>query len=134
MEKFPVSEHYVPLFAATIGTGNIVGVAYGYRCRRTGCTLFWMIVAATVGTATKVTPNVFLAIKYRTVADDGHIVGGPFYYIEKGMGENWIMACENLCCFRCYGRSFSVLVPSHRSMVITSAVNNFFDENNAGQY
>lgn len=73
--------------SATIGTGNIVGVATAIVAGGPGA-LFWMIVAATVGTATKYS-ECLLAIKYRTVADDGHIVGGPFYYIEKGMGENW---------------------------------------------
>ena len=68
-------------------TGNIVGVATAIVAGGPGA-LFWMIVAATVGTATKYS-ECLLAIKYRTVADDGHIVGGPFYYIEKGMGENW---------------------------------------------
>ena len=73
--------------SATIGTGNIVGVATAIVAGGPGA-LFWMIVAAIVGTATKYS-ECLLAIKYRTVADDGHIVGGPFYYIEKGMGENW---------------------------------------------
>ena len=50
--------------------------------------LFWMWIAALVGTATKYS-ECLLAIKYRVVAEDGHIIGGPFYYIEKGMGPKW---------------------------------------------
>lgn len=47
-----------------------------------------MWIAALLGTATKYS-ECLLAIKYRVVAKDGHIVGGPFYYIENGMGEKW---------------------------------------------
>ena len=46
-----------------------------------------MWVAAFVGMATKYA-ECLLAVKYRTVAEDGHIVGGPFYYIEKGMDQS----------------------------------------------
>ena len=73
--------------SATIGTGNIVGVATAIAAGGPGA-LFWMWLAALVGTATKFS-ECMLAVKYRQVAEDGHIVGGPFYYIEKGMGENW---------------------------------------------
>ena len=73
--------------SATIGTGNIVGVATALVAGGPGA-LFWMWVAAFVGMATKYA-ECLLAVKYRTVAEDGHIVGGPFYYIEKGMGPKW---------------------------------------------
>ena len=73
--------------SATIGTGNIVGVATALVAGGPGA-LFWMWVAAFVGMATKYA-ECLLAVKYRTVAEDGHIVGGPFYYIEKGMGTKW---------------------------------------------
>ena len=70
--------------SATIGTGNIVGVATAIVAGGPGA-LFWMWVAALVGMATKYA-ECLLAVKYRKVSDDGHIVGGPFYYIENGMG------------------------------------------------
>ncbi len=73
--------------SATIGTGNIVGVATAICVGGAGA-LFWMWVAALLGTATKYA-ECLLATKYRTVAEDGHVLGGPFYYIEKGMGEKW---------------------------------------------
>lgn len=73
--------------SATIGTGNIVGVATAIVAGGPGA-LFWMWVAALVGMATKYV-ECLLAVKYRKVSDDGHIVGGPFYYIEKGMGPKW---------------------------------------------
>lgn len=73
--------------SATIGTGNIVGVATAIVAGGPGA-LFWMWIAALVGTVTKYS-ECLLAVKYRVVAEDGHIIGGPFYYIERGMGKNW---------------------------------------------
>ena len=110
--------------SATIGTGNIVGVATAIVAGGPGA-LFWMIVAATVGTATKYS-ECLLAIKYRTVADDGHIVGGPFYYIEKGMGENWKWLAK---IFAVFGVMVGLLGIGTFSQIngITSAVKGFFD-------
>ena len=71
--------------SATIGTGNIIGVATAIAGGGPGA-LFWMWVAALVGTATKYT-ECMLAVKYREHTPDGHILGGPFYTIEKGMKE-----------------------------------------------
>lgn len=73
--------------AATIGTGNIVGVATAVTAGGPGA-LFWMILAAFFGMATKYSEGL-LALKYRTIDEDGHALGGPFYYIEKGMGSSW---------------------------------------------
>ena len=80
--------------SATIGTGNIVGVATAVGAGGPGA-LFWMIVAAFFGMATKFAEGL-LAVKYRVVAKDGHSLGGPFYYIEQGMGK-MEMACQNIC-------------------------------------
>ena len=73
--------------SATIGTGNIVGVATAIGTGGPGA-LFWMEVAAFFGMATKYAEGL-LAVKYREVTPDGHILGGPFYYIEKGLGRWW---------------------------------------------
>lgn len=73
--------------SATIGTGNIVGVATAIAAGGPGA-LFWMEIAALFGMATKYAEG-FLAIKYRTVDKEGHYLGGPFYYIENGMGSRW---------------------------------------------
>ena len=73
--------------SATIGTGNIVGVGTAIAAGGPGA-LFWMWIAAILGTATKYA-ECMLAIKYREVKPDGHILGGPFYTIEKGMGKSW---------------------------------------------
>lgn len=73
--------------AATIGTGNIVGVATAIKTGGPGA-LFWMWVAAFFGMATKYAEGL-LAIKYRTQDDNGNISGGPMYYIVNGMGKKW---------------------------------------------
>ena len=73
--------------SATIGTGNIVGVATALVAGGPGA-LFWMEIAALLGMATKYAEG-FLAIKYRTVDKNGQYLGGTFYYIEKGMGARW---------------------------------------------
>lgn len=73
--------------AATVGTGNIVGVATAIQSGGPGA-LFWMWVAAFFGMATKYAEGL-LAIKYRTKDANGEISGGPMYYILHGMGEKW---------------------------------------------
>lgn len=75
--------------SATIGTGNIVGVATAVIAGGPGA-LFWMWLAALFGMATKYSEGL-LAIKYRTHdPETNHVLGGPFYYIERGMGPKWI--------------------------------------------
>ena len=73
--------------AATIGTGNIVGVATAVKAGGPGA-LFWMWVAAFFGMATKYAEGL-LAVKYRGVDEHGEIAGGPMFYIENGMGRQW---------------------------------------------
>lgn len=73
--------------AATVGTGNIVGVATAVKMGGPGA-LFWMWVAAFFGMATKYAEGL-LAIKYRSVDKNRNISGGPMYYIRKGMGEKY---------------------------------------------
>ena len=75
--------------SSTIGTGNIVGVATAVGILAGGPgALFWMWVAAFFGMATKYAEGL-LAVKYRTIDEDGHVLGGPFYYIENGLGKKW---------------------------------------------
>lgn len=114
--------------SATIGTGNIVGVATAIVAGGPGA-LFWMWMAALVGTATKYA-ECLLAVKFRGIAKDGHVVGGPFAYIEYGMGRKWkwlavIFAVFGICVGLMGIGTFSQING------ITSAVNNFFDPNNA---
>lgn len=73
--------------SATIGTGNIAGVATAIFLGGPGA-LFWMWCTALVGMATKYAEAV-LAVQYRQKDQDGNYVGGPMYYIRHGLGENW---------------------------------------------
>ena len=73
--------------SATIGTGNIAGVATAIFIGGPGA-LFWMWCTALVGMATKFAEAV-LAVKYREVDDNGNHIGGPMYYIKNGLGSKW---------------------------------------------
>ena len=114
--------------SATIGTGNIVGVATAIVSGGPGA-LFWMWLAALVGTATKYA-ECLLAVKFRQVDEDGHVVGGPFNYIEHGMGPKWKWLAK---IFAFFGIGVGLLGIGTFTQVngISSAVNNFFDPNNA---
>lgn len=74
--------------SATIGTGNIVGVAAAIKTGGPGA-LFWMLFAAFFGMATKYAEGL-LAIKYRETDDNGEMSGGPMYYIKNGLGLGWL--------------------------------------------
>ncbi|HRW12210.1 MAG TPA: sodium:alanine symporter family protein [Syntrophomonas sp.] len=74
--------------AATIGTGNIVGVATAVVLGGPGA-VFWMWITALFGMATKYGEAV-LAIKFRVTDEKGEMAGGPMYYIEKGLGWKWL--------------------------------------------
>ena len=114
--------------SATIGTGNIVGVATALVAGGPGA-LFWMWIAAFFGMATKYAEGV-LAIKYRVIEEDGHVLGGPFYYIERGMGVKWRWLGK---IFAFFGAGVGLLGIGTFTQVngIASAVNGFFDPNNA---
>lgn len=73
--------------SATIGTGNISGVATAIALGGPGA-LFWMWCSALLGMATKYAEGV-LAVRYREVDGLGHHVGGPMYYIRNGLGPKW---------------------------------------------
>lgn len=74
--------------SATIGTGNIVGVATAISAGGPGA-LFWMWMAAFFGMATKYAEGL-LAVKYREVDANGQMSGGPMYYIQNGLGLKWL--------------------------------------------
>ena len=73
--------------SATVGTGNIVGVATAIKLGGPGA-LFWMWLAAFFGMATKYAEGL-LAIKYRTTDTNGEVAGGPMYYIVNGLGKKF---------------------------------------------
>ena len=114
--------------SATIGTGNIVGVATAIAAGGPGA-LFWMEVAAFFGMATKYSEGL-LAVKYRVIDEDNHALGGPFYYIEKGMGIKWKWLAKM---FAFFGVCVGLMGIGTFSQVngITSAVVNFFDPQQA---
>lgn len=74
--------------AATVGTGNIAGVATAIALGGPGA-VFWMWMAAVVGMTTKFA-EVVLAVNFREKTPDGRFVGGPMYYIEKGLKMKWL--------------------------------------------
>lgn len=117
--------------SATIGTGNIVGVATAICAGGPGA-LFWMIIAAVFGMATKYA-ECLLAVKYRRQNKDGSFVGGPFLYIEDGMGKKWrwlavfFAVCGALCCLLGVGsfsqinsmsQALNVMIPSEVAFTI----------------
>lgn len=112
--------------SATIGTGNIVGVATAIATGGPGA-LFWMIVAAFFGMATKYSEGL-LAVKYRVIDENNHALGGPFYYIEKGMGPKWKWLAK---LFAFFGVCAGLLGIGTFTQVngISSAIQNFFDPN-----
>lgn len=114
--------------SATIGTGNIVGVATAICIGGPGA-LFWMEVAALFGMATKYAEGL-LAIKYRVTDANGNKLGGPFYYIENGMGKRWKWMAKLFAalgvCVGLFGIGTFTQING-----ITSAANNFFDPNKA---
>lgn len=112
--------------SATIGTGNIVGVATAICLGGPGA-LFWMLVAAFFGMATKYSEG-FLAVRFREKTEQGHYLGGPFYYIEKGMGPKWKWLAKLFAAFGVFAGLFGIGTFTQING-ITTAINNFFDEN-----
>jgi AGCS family alanine or glycine:cation symporter len=89
--------------SATIGIGNIAGVAIAIRLGGPGA-LFWMWVTALLGMALKYA-ECTLSHRYRVINEDGSVSGGPMYYIEKGLGPKWkslavfFASCAVICSF-----------------------------------
>jgi len=110
--------------SATIGTGSIVGVATAIGMGGPGA-LFWMMVAAFFGMGTKYAEGL-LAVKYRTVDKDGKVLGGPFYYIEKGLGAKWKPLAVMFAVFGILAALLGIgtITQIHG---ITSAVQRFFE-------
>ena len=110
--------------SATIGTGNIVGVATAIGTGGPGA-LFWMQIAAVVGMATKYAEGL-LAVKYREILPDGRVLGGPFMYIEKGLGPKFRPLAV---AFAFFGAIAGIVGIGTLAQIhgITSAVQRFFD-------
>lgn len=114
--------------SATIGTGNIVGVAGAIAVGGPGA-LLWMEIAAFFGMATKYAEGL-LAIKYRITDKNGQKLGGPFYYIENGMGPRWKWLGK---LFAVFGALAGLLGIGTMTQVngISTAAENFFDPDKA---
>ena len=112
--------------SATVGTGNIVGVATAIAAGGPGA-LFWMEVAAFFGMATKYAEGL-LAVKYRMKDSSGSMLGGPFYYIEHGLGAKWKQLGK---LFALFGMLAGIMGIGTITQIngITSAANFFFDPN-----
>lgn len=110
--------------SATIGTGNITGVAAAIAIGGPGA-LFWMVITAIFGMATKYAEG-FLAVKYRLI-DGDRIVGGPYGYIEYGMGKKFKPLAK---AFAIFGMLASILGVGTLTQIngITDATKNVFDK------
>ena len=110
--------------SATVGTGNIVGVATAICIGGPGA-LLWMLIAAFFGMATKYAEGL-LAILYREDKGDGHYLGGPFMYIEKGLGKKWKWLGKM---FAVFGVCAGLLGTGTMTQIngITAAIEGFFD-------
>ena len=113
--------------SATIGTGNIVGVATAIGAGGPGA-LFWMILTAFFGMATKYAEGL-LAVKYRVIDEENHALGGPFYYIERGMGAKWKWLAKIFAFFGICVGLFGIGTFSQVNG-ISSAIMGFFDPDN----
>ena len=109
--------------SAAIGTGNIVGVATAVSAGGPGA-IFWMLLSAFFGMATKFAEGV-LAVKYRTV-ENGEVVGGPFYYIERGMGIRFRWLGKLFALFGALAGLFGIGTVT-QSNSITAAVESVLD-------
>lgn len=104
--------------AATVGTGNIAGVATAIGIGGPGA-IFWMWVVAILGVTTKYAESL-LAVQYRTKNASGEVVGGPMYYIEEGMGKKWKWLAITFAC----GALFAAFVTGNmiQSNSVASAI------------
>ena len=115
--------------SATIGTGNIVGVATAVVAGGPGA-LFWMWLAALFGMATKYSEGL-LAVKFRKIdPETGHVLGGPFYYIERGMGKSWRWLAKVFAFFGVCVGLFGIGTFTQVNSISGSIVG-FFDPNEA---
>lgn len=112
--------------AATLGTGNIIGVATAITAGGPGA-LFWMQLAALFGMATKYAES-FLAVRYRQKGADGHFLGGPFLYLEQGLKRP---ALARLFAIACVSTCLISMGTTSQINGIVTAAEDFFDPDRA---
>lgn len=127
--RSPVSVHFARRFPQQSELATLSALQRQFAAGGPGA-LLWMEVAALFGMATKYSEG-FLAIKYRTIDKNGHYLGGPFYYIENGMGSRWKWLAK---LFALFGMLAGLLGIGTITQIngITSAANNFFDPDKSG--
>ena len=106
--------------SATIGTGNIIGVASALTLGGAGA-LFWLIVVSVLGLSTKYAEG-FLAVKYRHI-EDGKIIGGPYAYIEYGLGEKWKILAKAFALFGCLAAILGIGTMTQSNGIVDSFQN-----------
>ncbi|BBI51323.1 hypothetical protein HORIV_37440 [Vreelandella olivaria] len=102
--------------SATIGTGNIAGVATAIALGESGA-VFWMWITALVGMATKFSEAV-LAVRYRETDSTGYHVGGPMFYIKNGLGKKWLWL-GGLFSFLALSQPSASAIPSSPTPLLT---------------
>ncbi len=110
--------------AATIGTGNIAGVATAICTGGPGA-LFWMVLAGLLGMATQYA-EAYLSVKYRVRDRGGHMLGGPFLYIERGLGQRWRWLGRLFAAFAVFAGLFGVGTIAQAGSV-AAAARRFFE-------
>ncbi len=121
--EIPPFQALMTALSATVGTGNIAGVATAVFVGGPGA-LFWMWMTALLGMATKYAEAV-LAVKFRETDETGSYVGGPMYYIKNGMGKKWAWLGTSFAVFgtfACFGIGNGVQINS-----IAQVMNSTFD-------
>lgn len=120
--------------AATVGTGNIAGVAGAIAIGGPGA-VFWMWMSALLGMCTKFS-EVTLAVHFREVNAEGDYVGGPMYYIKNGLGKNWMWLAYLFAIFgtlTVFGTGNATQVNTITSAINAALINyNVLDANNLG--
>ncbi|MBQ0005478.1 MAG: sodium:alanine symporter family protein, partial [Clostridiales bacterium] len=120
--------------AATVGTGNIAGVAGAIAIGGPGA-VFWMWMSALLGMCTKFS-EVTLAVHFREVNSDGDYVGGPMYYIKNGLGKNWVWLAYLFAGFgtlTVFGTGNATQVNTITAAINTALISfNIVDANNLG--
>lgn len=109
--------------AATLGTGKIIGVATAIAIGGPGA-LFWMILAAIFGMATKYAEG-YLAIRFRKIEPDGTVMGGPFTYIEEGLGKKWRWLSKLFAIFGALAGVMGIGTMTQMNSITESAVSVF---------
>ncbi|MEG2918541.1 MAG: alanine/glycine:cation symporter family protein [Clostridium sp.] len=107
--------------ASRVGTGNIAGVAMAVAAGGPGA-VFWMWLIALIGGASSFVESTLAQI-YKTKDKDGNFLGGPAYYIEKGLGKRWLGIFFAILTTLCFGLVFNAAQSNTTTLAFTNAFN-----------